>query len=325
VRAILVRAPGGPDALELAEIPVPTPGPGEALVQVAYAGVNFMDVYVRTGLYKSPFPAALGGEVSGIVTAVGPDVREVAVGDRVAGAMLHGGYAEYTVVPAAKLVRVPSDVDDRTAAAIMLQGMTAHYLAHSTYPLGPGDTALVHAAAGGTGQLLVQIAKRARARVIGTVSTPAKAAIARALGADEVIDYTTEEFSAAARRLTGGRGVDVVYDSVGQATWEASLNSLRPRGVMVSYGNSSGPVAPVAPLVLSQKGSLFLTRPMLGSYLATRAELESRAGDLFAWLADGSLRVAINHEYPLAEAAEAHRALEGRQTTGKILLAIHRE
>ncbi len=325
MRAIRIRATGGAEVLELAELPVPTPGPGQALVEISYSGVNFVDIYVRTGLYKGPLPVVPGDEAAGVVRAVAPDVSDIAVGDHVAYAMARGSYAEYAVVPAAKLVRVPPGIADRLAAAVMLQGMTAHYLARSTYPLGPNDTALVHSAAGGVGQLLVQIAKLAGARVIGTVSSTAKAQVARGIGADEVIDYATQDFAAEARRLTGGRGVDVVYDGVGATTWEGSLDALRPRGMLVSFGNASGPVPPISPLALGAKGSLFLTRPSLGAYIATRAELESRAHDLFTWIANGSLRVAIDHVYSLEEAAQAQRALEERHATGKVLLALHRE
>jgi NADPH2:quinone reductase len=325
MRAIVVRATGGPEALELAELPIPTPGPGQALIEIGYSGVNFVDIYTRTGLYKTPLPAVPGSEAAGVVRALASDVHDLSVGDHVAYAMTRGSYAEYAVVPADRLVRVPVGIEDRVAAAVMLQGMTAHYLARSTYPLTPNDTALVHAAAGGVGQLLVQIAKRSGARVIGTVSSEPKAAVARAAGADHVINYSAQDFSTEARRLTDGRGVSVVYDGVGAATWDGSLNALRPRGMLVSYGNASGPVPPIAPLVLSEKGSLFLTRPSLGAYIATRAELESRAQDLFAWIADGSLRVAIDHVYPLEDAAQAQGALEGRHTMGKVLLALHRQ
>ena len=320
MKAILVNSCGGPEQLELLEVPVPTPGPKQALVKIAASGVNFIDIYFRMGLYKAEPPIALGMEAAGTVEAVGSEVTEVAPGDRVAYTMARGSYAEYAVVPAWQLVKIPETVDSRSAAAVMLQGMTAHYLTHSTFPLAPSHTALVHAAAGGVGLLLVQLAKMRGARVIATVSTEAKAELARQAGADEVILYSRQDFEQEVKRLTSGRGLDVVYDSVGAATFHQSLNCLRPLGMMVSYGQSSGAVSPFDPLLLSQKGSLFLTRPTLGHYCADREQLLRRAGDVLAWVAAGRLQVRIHHHYPLAQAAQAHRDLEGRRTAGKLLL-----
>ncbi len=320
MKAIVVRQYGGPEQLEPAEIDIPTLGPGEAVVEVRAAGVNYIDIYHRTGLYPADLPFVAGMEGAGVVTAIGPGVADVAVGDRVAWAMTRGSYAQYAIVPAWRLVRLPEEISFDLAAAAMLQGMTAHYLTHSTYPLQPGDTALVHAAAGGTGLLVVQMAKMRGARVIGTTSTPEKAALARQHGCDEVILYTEQDFAAEVKRLTGGRGVEVVYDSVGAATFDKSLDSLRVRGMMVSFGNASGPVPPFSPLVLSQKGSLFLTRPTLAHYAATREEMLARGRDVLDWVASGRLKVQIHRIYPLAEAAQAHRDLEGRKTTGKLLL-----
>jgi NADPH2:quinone reductase len=320
MKAIQVKQPGGPEAMELVDVPIPQPGPHQALVRIAAAGVNFIDVYYRTGLYKADLPIALGSEGAGTVEAVGSEVAEVVSGDRVAYAMARGSYAEYAVVPAASLVKIPGALDFNSAAAAMLQGMTAHYLTHSTYPLKPGDTCLVHAAAGGAGGLIVQMAKMRGARVFGTVSTEAKAEIARQHGADEAILYTQDDFEAAVKRLTGGRGVDVVYDSVGVTTFGKSLNSLRPRGLLALFGQSSGPVPPFDPSILNGKGSLFLTRPSLGHYVLTRDELLWRAGDVLGWVASGTLKLRIGGVYPLAQAAAAHRDLEGRKTTGKLLL-----
>lgn len=322
MKAIQVKQPGGPEAMELVDVPVPQPGPKQALVRIAAVGVNFIDVYFRIGLYKADLPITLGSEAAGTVEAVGAEVTEVAPGDRVAYAMTRGSYAEYAVVPSAMLVKIPGTLDFASAAAAMLQGMTAHYLTHSTYPLKPGDTCLVHAAAGGAGGLTVQMAKMRGARVFGTVSTEAKAEIARQHGADEVILYTRDDFDAAAKRLTGGRGVDVVYDSVGVTTFEKSLNSLRPRGMLALFGQSSGPVPPFDPSILNAKGSLFLTRPSLGHYVLTRDELLWRAGDVLGWVASGALKLHIGGTYPLAHAADAHRDLEGRKTTGKLLLTV---
>jgi NADPH2:quinone reductase len=291
-------------------------------VKIAASGVNFIDVYFRTGLYKADFPIALGNEAAGTVEAVGAEVTEVAPGDRVAYAMARGSYAEYAVVPASQLVKIPSHVDFTVAAAAMLQGMTAHYLTHSTYPLKSGDTCLVHAAAGGTGGLIVQMAKMLGARVLGTVSTPEKAKIAREHGVDETILYTEQDFQVEVRRLTDGRGVDVVYDSVGRTTFDKSLGSLRPRGTLALFGQSSGAVPPLDPSILNTKGSLFLTRPSLAHHVLTREELLWRAGDVLGWIDAGKLKLRIDSTYPLAQAADAHRALEGRHTTGKLLLTV---
>jgi NADPH2:quinone reductase len=322
MKYIHVKVVGGPENMELVEAPTPTPGPKQALVKIAASGVNFIDVYFRTGLYKADLPVTLGSEAAGTVEAVGSGVTEVAPGDRVAYAMARGSYAEYAVVPAWQLVKIPGHVDFTVAAAAMLQGMTAHYLTHSTYPLKSGDTCLVHAAAGGTGGLIVQMARMVGARVFGTVSTEAKAHIAREHGADETILYTQQDFEAEARRLTGGRGVDVVYDSVGRTTFDKSLGALRTRGTLALFGQSSGPVPPFDPAILNAKGSLFLTRPSLAHHLLTREELLWRAGDVLGWIDSGKLKLRIDSTYPLADAAAAHRALEGRRTTGKLLLTV---
>jgi NADPH2:quinone reductase len=322
MKSIQVNVPGGPENLQLVDIPTPRPGRGQALVRIAASGVNFIDIYFRTGLYKADLPMAIGSEGAGTVEAVGEGVTEVAPGDRVAYAMARGSYAEYAVVPAAQLVKLPVHVDFHSAAAAMLQGMTAHYLTHSTFPLKAGDTCLVHAAAGGAGGLTVQMAKNIGARVLGTVSTAEKAQIARDAGADEIILYTEQEFDVEARRLTGGRGVDVVYDSVGKTTFEKSLNALRPRGTLALFGQSSGPVPAFDPALLNSKGSLFLTRPSLGHYLLTREELLWRAGEVLDAVDAGKLRLRIDRTYPLADAASAHRDLESRKTAGKLLLAI---
>lgn len=321
MKAIRIHDCGGPEALRCDDIPVPTPRPGEALVQVAAAGVNFIDVQHRTGRYKPPaLPFTLGSEAAGIVAAVGAGVTDVAVGDRVAYAMVLGAYAEYAAVPAARLVKVPDAVDLQTAAAVMLQGLTAHYLTHSTFPVAAGHTVLVHAAAGGAGQLITQVARWRGATVYGTVGSAAKAEVARRCGAVAAIDYRTQDFAAEVKKLTNGRGVDVVYDSVGKDTFDKSLDCLRPRGMLALFGFSSGPVSPFDPAVLGAKGSLFLTRPGLNQYIATRDELVGRAADLFAWLAAGRLTVTVDRTYPLAEAAAAHGALEARRTAGKLLL-----
>ncbi|MFQ5892999.1 MAG: quinone oxidoreductase [Nitrospinota bacterium] len=320
MRAIHVHEYGGPEVLRLDELPVPEPGEGEARLAVEAVGVNYIDVYHRTGLYPGALPFTPGMEAAGVVEAVGPGVYEVEVGDRVAYAMERGSYAEAAVVPAWKLVRLPEGLDAKSGAAAMLQGMTAHYLTHSTYPLAGGETVLIHAAAGGVGLLLIQMAKRRGATVIGTVSTEEKARLAREAGADSVIIYTETDFAAETLRLTDGRGVHVVYDSVGQATFEHSLGCLRPRGLLALFGQASGPVPPFDPAVLATKGSLFLTRPSLAAYAADRGELLERAGDVLHGVATGELRLRIERTYPLSEAAEAHRALEGRQTTGKVLL-----
>ena len=320
MQAVRLHTLGGPEALVVERVPVPDPGPGEALVRVEAAGINFVDVYKRAGLYQVPLPATLGEEGAGTVVAVGAGVTDVRAGDRVAWASVIGAYAEYAIVPAARLVALPRSVTAPQGAAVMLQGMTAHYLATSTYPLHEGDYCLVHAAAGGTGLLLVQIAKRRGAFVIGTAGSDQKADLARSAGANEVIVYTRQDFGAEVRRITAGRGVQVIYDSVGKSTFLAGLDALAPRGMMVLFGQSSGPVAPLDPQLLNRKGSLFLTRPTLAHYIAGREELLRRAGELFAWIAVGELTVRVGAEYPLAEAAAAHRALEGRQTTGKVLL-----
>jgi NADPH:quinone reductase len=320
VRAIRVERPGGPETLRLVEVPDPEPREGEALVRIEAAGVNFIDVYHRTGAYRVPYPLIPGQEGAGTVVEVGAGVREVAPGDRVAFAPGPGAYAELARVPAAKLVPVPEGVSTREAAAAMLQGMTAHYLATSTYPLGPSDTCLVHAAAGGVGLLLCQIAKSRGARVFGTVSTDEKAQAAREAGADPTIHYTTEDVVAEVRRLTAGAGVSVVYDGVGRDTFERSLDCLAVRGTLVLFGQSSGAVAPVDPQILNSKGSLYLTRPTIAHYTRTRDELMSRAGDILGRIAGGTLTVRIFRELPLADAAEAHGLLESRQTIGKVLL-----
>jgi NADPH2:quinone reductase len=321
MKSIQVKEHGGPEKMLLVESLTPQPAAGQALVRIAASGVNFIDVYFRTGLYKADLPVALGNEAAGTVEAVGPQVTEVAPGDRVAF-VTRGSYAEYAVVPSAQLVKIPDQMDFQTAAAAMLQGMTAHYLTHSTYALKSGDTCLVHAAAGGAGGLIVQMAKMLGARVFGTVSTEEKAAIARQHGVDEAILYTTQDFEAEVKRLTNGRGVDVVYDSVGKTTFDKSLNSLRPRGLMALFGQSSGTVPPFDPGILNAKGSLFLTRPSLMHHVATREELLWRAGDVLNWIAAGKLKLRIDRTYPLAEAAAAHRDLEGRRTAGKLLLTI---
>ncbi len=320
MKAIQVKETGGPDKMELVDLPQPVPGPGQALVKIAASGVNFIDVYFRAGVYKAELPITLGSEAAGTVESTGPDVTDVALGDRVAYAMVRGSYAEYALVSAAQVVKIPAVVDFQTAAAAMLQGMTAHYLTHSAFALKSGDTCLVHAAAGGVGSLLVQMAHRIGARVFGTVSTDAKARIAKTAGADEIIFYTQQDFEAEVKRLTGGRGLDVVYDSVGVTTFAKSLNCLRPRGMLALFGQSSGPVPPFDPNILNAKGSLFLTRPSLAHYCATREELQWRAGDVLAWVSSGALKIRVDHVYPLAAAADAHRALEGRHTAGKLLL-----
>ena len=320
MQAIRVNQPGGPDALSFESIADPSPAAGEALVRMQAVGVNYIDIYQRSGIYPLDAPFTLGMEGAGVVEAVGPDVSGLAVGDRVAHAMQLGSYAELQTVPAAQLVKLPDGIDARQAAAAMLQGMTAHYLAHSTYSLAAGHTALVHAGAGGVGRLLTQMAKRIGARVIATAGTPAKAEIASDAGADDVIVYTNTDFLEEVRRLTAGAGVEVVYDGVGAATYERSFDCLKPRGLLALYGASSGPVPELNPQILNAKGSLFLTRPSLGHYTLTRGELEWRAGDVLSWVAAGELELMIDREVPLARAADAHRALQGRETSGKVLL-----
>jgi len=320
MKAIQVRNPGGPDALQLVELPEPQPKPNEALVRLSAAGINFIDVYQREGRYKVPLPFIAGQEGAGTVTAVGSEVKSVKAGDRVAWTGIQGGYTEQAAIPADRLIKIPSGVSDQQAAAAMLQGMTAHYLSHTTYAVKRGDSVLVHAAAGGVGLLLVQMCRSLGASVIGTVSTEAKAQLAREAGADDVILYTQSDFEAETKRLTGGKGVHVVYDSVGKDTFEKGLNVLRPRGMMVLYGGSSGAVPPFDPMTLTAKGSLFLTRPSLVHYIASREEYEGRANDVFGMIAAGKLKLRIEHVYPLAQAQQAHRDLEGRKTTGKLLL-----
>jgi len=320
MKAIQVKQTGGPEVLQLVELAAPQPKANEALVKIAASGVNYIDVYLRSGSYKAPVPFVAGQEGAGVVAAIGTGVKTLKPGDRVAWSGVLGSYAEYVAAPAEALVPVPPGVSERDAAASMLQGMTAHYLCYDTFPLKPGDTALVHAAAGGVGRLLVQMAHQLGARVIGTVSSEEKIQLAREAGADEVILYTQTDFEAETKRLTGGKGVDVVYDSVGKATFDKSMNVLRPRGTLVHYGSSSGPVPPVDPNVLAQKGSLFLARTTLAHFTATREELLRRSGEVFGMIASGKLKLRIAHVYPLAEAQQAHRDLESRRTTGKLLL-----
>lgn len=320
MKAIQITQTGGPEVLTLAELPVPTPGAGQVLIKIAAIGVNFIEIYFREGRYKAPLPLIPGSEASGVIEKLGEGVDGFAVGEPVASTAMLGSYAEYALVPAAQLIRIPEGVELKAAAAGLLQGMTAHYLSHSTFALKSGDTALIHAAAGGTGQLLVQMASAIGARVITTVSTPAKAELARAAGADEVILYTEADFEAEVKRLTDGRGVDVVYDSVGKTTFEKSLNCLRPRGTLVLFGGSSGAVPPFDLIQLSTRGSLFVTRPTLKDYIATRAELEERGGAVLNWIAEGKLKLRTEHNYPLAEAAQAQIDIASRNTTGKLLL-----
>jgi NADPH2:quinone reductase len=320
MKAIRVESYGGPERLVYTDVDKPNLKPGEALVRIEAIGVNFIDVYHRTGLYPLPLPFTLGTEAAGTVEEVAPDVSEIEVGDRVAYTMAIGSYAEYATVPAARLVKMPAEMDAQSGAAAMLQGMTAHYLTTSTYALKRGDTALVHAAAGGVGLLLIQMAKRIGARVFGTVSTEEKARIAREAGADEIIIYTEQDFQEEVKRLTEGKGVQVVYDSVGKTTFMKSLDSLAPRGMLALFGQSSGNVPPFDAALLAQKGSLFLTRPSLAAYTLTREELLWRAADVLKWVSAGELKLKIGKTFPLSEAAEAHRQLEGRATTGKLLL-----
>jgi len=320
LKAIQVQQPGGPEQMVVVDVPTPAPGPKQALVRVAASGVNFIDVYFRSGLYKADPPIALGSEAAGTVEAVGNEVTLVAAGDRVAYAMVRGSYAEYAVVPEAQLVKIPESVDLETAAAAMLQGMTAHYLTHSTFPLSSGQTCLVHAAAGGAGRLIAQMAKARGARVFGTVSSAEKAAVAIEAGVDYAINYAEADFEVELKHITGGDGVDVVYDSVGRTTFDKSLGCLRPRGMLVLFGQSSGAVAPVDPQVLNSRGSIFLTRPSLGHYLLSRDELLWRAGDVLTAIDRGTLSIRIDRTYPLADAAAAHQNLESRRSVGKLLL-----
>ncbi len=320
MNAIQVQKPGGPEVLTLVDIPVPKPKPHEAVVKVSAAGVNFIDVYLREGRYPSPLPFISGQEGSGIVSEIGADVKSFKPGDRVAYTGIPGSYAEYAAVPADRLVLLPPGITEHQAAAAMLQGMTAHYLVHDTYPLKKGETALIHAAAGGAGLLLVQMAKNIGARVIGTAGTEEKAKLAREAGADEIILYAQEDFEAETKRLTDGKGVHVVYDGVGKTTFDKDLNILRPRGYLVLFGASSGPVPPFDLVKLSQKGSLFVTRPTLVHHIATHEELQQRATAVLTMIAKGKLKLRIEHIYPLREAQQAHRDLEARKTTGKLLL-----
>jgi len=322
MKAIQVSEVGGPDALKLVELPVPEPKPNEVIVQLKASGVNFIDVYFREGRYATPLPFVDGQEGAGIVIAVGPNVTNVKVGDRVAYTGVLGSYAQYASIPSTRLVHIPDDVSFDLAAAVMLQGMTAHYLVNSTYKLQSGETALVHAAAGGVGLLLVQLAKRIGARVIATAGSPEKTALAREAGADECINYNEQDFEAETRKLTNGQGVHVVYDGVGKATFEKDLNVLRPRGYLVLFGGSSGAVPPFDLIKLSQKGSLYITRPTLANYVETREDLEWRSGEILDLVGSGALKVRIHQSYALEEAAQAHRDLEGRKTTGKLLLKI---
>ncbi len=321
MKAVYIEQTGGPEVLKYGELPKPEAGPGQALVKLAASGVNFIDTYHRSGLYKLPLPATLGGEGAGTVVSVGEGVTTLKPGDRVAWGTARGSYAEYAVVPAAALVKIPDSLDFKSAAAAMLQGMTAHYLTHSTFPLKSGHTALVHASAGGTGRLIVQMAKLRGARVIGTAGSPEKAEIAKAAGADEVILYREKDFAEETKKLTGN-GVDVVYDSVGASTFMKSLDCLKPRGMMVTFGNASGAVPAIEPLLLNQKGSLFLTRPTLFHHTLTREELEWRANDVLRWIAENKLTLKVDHVYPLSETAQAHRDLESRKTSGKLVLTI---
>ena len=320
MKAIRVNSPGGPEALQYEDVPDPVAAEGQALVRIEAIGVNFIDVYHRTGLYKVATPFTLGQEGAGTVEAVGPGVTGVAAGDKVAYVGVMGSYGEKATVPADRLVKLPEGLSTRDGAAAMLQGMTAHYLACSTYPLKPGDTCLVHAGAGGVGLLLCQIGKMRGARVLATTSTEEKARLARDAGADEVILYKEQDFAAEARRLTDGRGVQVVYDGIGRTTFDKSLDSLARRGMMVLFGQASGPVPPFDPNILNGKGSIYLTRPSLFHYIVTREELTSRAGEVLGWIREGKLKLRVGLELPLREAAEAHRALEAGRTTGKVLL-----
>ena len=320
MKAIEIQEAGGPEVLRLVELPIPRPGPGQILIRVEATGVNFIEIYFRKGQYKASFPLIPGSEAAGTVEELGPGVTGFEAGDLVASVSVMGSYAEYALVPAAQLVKVPAGLIPEKAAAAMLQGMTAHYLACSTYPLKAGETALVHAGAGGVGLLLTQVATRIGVRVITTVSTPSKAELSREAGASDVILYTEQDFETEVKRITGGKGVDVVYDSVGKTTFEGSLNCLRPRGLLALFGGSSGAVPPFDLIQLSGKGSLFVTRPTLWHYLASRAELEWRASEVLGWAASGALKLRTEHIYPLDEAGQAQADLESRKTTGKVLL-----
>ncbi len=320
MKAIQIRATGGPEVLELAELPIPVPGPGQVLIRIEAIGVNFIEIYFRKGTYKAALPLTPGTEAAGTIEELGSGVNGFKIGDMVASVAVLGSYAEYALVPAAQLVKVPAGLSPEKAAAAMLQGMTAHYLAYSTYPLKEGETALVHAGAGGVGLLLTQMAARIGARVITTVSSEAKAELSREAGASDTILYTEQDFEAEVKRLTHGKGVDVVYDSVGKTTFEKSLNCLRPRGLLALFGGSSGPVPPFDLIQLSGKGSLYVTRPTLWHYVATRSELEWRAGEVLNWAASGELKLRTEHVYSLTEASQAQTDMEARKTTGKILL-----
>ncbi len=320
MKAIQIQATGGPEVLEMAELPIPVPGPGQVLIRIEAIGVNFIEIYFRKGTYKAALPLIPGSEAAGTIEELGSGVNGFKAGDLVASVAVAGSYAEYALAPAAQVVKVPEGVSPEKAAAAMLQGMTAHYLAYSTYPLKAGETALVHAGAGGVGLLLTQMAKRLGARVITTVSSEAKAELSREAGASDVINYSEQDFEAEVKRLTHGKGVDVVYDSVGKTTFDKSLNCLRPRGLLALFGGSSGPVPPFDLIQLSGKGSLFITRPTLWHYVATRAELEWRAGDVLGWAASGELKLRTEHVYSLTDAAQAQTDMESRKTTGKILL-----
>jgi len=320
MKAIRVHTPGGPEELKYDDVPEPTAGPGHALVKLEASGVNYIDVYFRTGAYKAPLPVSIGLEGAGTVTAVATGVTDVRVGDRVAWTGIPASYAQMIAAPADRLVKLPDKLSFKDGAAAMLQGLTAHYLITSTYPLKPGDVCLVQAAAGGMGLLLCQMAKMRGATVIGTASTEDKAALARTAGADHAIIYTKQDFEAEVKRITGGAGVHVVYDGVGASTFDKGLSCLRPRGLMALFGAASGPVPPLDLQILNARGSLFVTRPSLNHHIATPEELQQRASDVLGWIRDGKLALRIEHQYPLAQAAEAHRALEGRRTTGKILL-----
>jgi NADPH2:quinone reductase len=320
MKAIRVHTPGGPEVMKLEEVPEPKAGPGQVVVKLEAAGLNYIDVYFRTGTYKAPLPLTPGLEGAGTVTQVGDGVKDLKVGDRVAYTGIPGSYAQMNVCPADRLVKIPDKLSFRDGAAAMLQGMTAHYLTRSTYPLKSGDTCLVHAAAGGMGLLLTQLGKMFGATVIGTVSTEEKAALAKQAGADHVILYSKQDFVAEVKRITGNRGVDVIYDGVGATTFEKGLTCIRPRGVMALYGAASGPVGPLDLQLLNVNGSLFVTRPSLNHHIASREELVQRSGDVLGWIRDGKLKLRVETTFPLDKASEAHRALEGRQTTGKVLL-----